>query len=619
MSAPRTATNGARVATAREIARGLVGALRAALQPEAGERARAVARDVAQVLGLDGLDAVLAELGRAREAAAPADLEHVAARLERLAAEAEREESAAPFRAADAELAAHANALRETEWTGAGDSAAPVYAAADVLADLPLEPGAELARARLAGPVAASLRAALDWIGADEALLVQSAVHDSALALTTPVSHAGGLGPAGAVLATVEGSLGPEPDGRWTLRVPLYVERPSFLLLRVGHVPIALPWHSVARLRMLPPAGWEALDEDVLEPLAALQPGAEERPGALVAMGLARAWLVADRIVWRIATLPEGTEERGPFGVSTRAVRVESGEHYWVLEPAWLLRNATPIRVPPPSPRPRPSAAAAVAAAPEPPAPAVPAAEAPIPEAAGLADAVARAIDLLRDERAREAAAPAPAPSREAAAPAPAPSREMPRPGAATPGVVQPRLAVLRPEDVTPLDAAPSVAPAPAPAPAVAPAPSVAPTPAPAPPIATPAAAPEAERPSRRMSLPGRRALVADDSLVARVFLARLLERRGYSVELVGDGLGLWQELGRGPWALVCADVTMPDSHGRPHVERLLDFRAACREPFKLIVLTRDAGEERDATLAGATLHLRKPFDPGALDDLLAR
>ena len=136
---------------------------------------------------------------------------------------------------------------------------------------------------------------------------------------------------------------------------------------------------------------------------------------------------------------------------------------------------------------------------------------------------------------------------------------------------------------------------------------------------AAPAPAAESDRPSRRLSLQGRRALVADDSLVARIFLARLLERRGYSVELVGDGLGLWQELGRGPWSLVCADVTMPDSHGRAHLERLLDYRAACREPFRLIALTRDAGEEREATLAGATLHLRKPFDPGALDDLLDR
>ena len=112
---------------------------------------------------------------------------------------------------------------------------------------------------------------------------------------------------------------------------------------------------------------------------------------------------------------------------------------------------------------------------------------------------------------------------------------------------------------------------------------------------------------------------MADDSLVAHIFLARLLERRGYVVEAVGDGEALWDELRRGPWSLVCADATMPDAHGRAHLERLLDFRAACREPFKLVVLTRDQAEERDATLAGAVLHLRKPFEPGALDELLRR
>jgi CheY-like chemotaxis protein len=120
-------------------------------------------------------------------------------------------------------------------------------------------------------------------------------------------------------------------------------------------------------------------------------------------------------------------------------------------------------------------------------------------------------------------------------------------------------------------------------------------------------------------ALPARRALVADDSLVARIFLARLLERRGYVVDLVGDGESMWRLLSHGPWSLVCADVTMPDVHGRAHIERLLDFRAACREPFRLIVLTRDVLEEQEAELAGAVLHLRKPFDPASLDQLLGR
>jgi CheY-like chemotaxis protein len=273
-----------------------------------------------------------------------------------------------------------------------------------------------------------------------------------------------------------------------------------------------------------------------------------------------------------------------------------------------------------------------------------------------LAEAAERAIELLRAERAasdsrlssREMPRPEaslPPPSREMSRPAtqvPPPSRELPRPEArpATssremplpqststppsrelprpePGaparVSHSHLTVLKQSDVTPLGGAPAEAAPSAPAPAPHRAPSAA-WPPPAPFVsARPSASPEGA------ALPGRRALVADDSLVARIFLARLLERRGYVVDLVGDGESMWRLLSHGPWALVCADVTMPDAHGRAHVERLLDFRAACREPFRLIVLTRDVLEEQEAELAGAMLHLRKPFDPTVLDKLLGR
>ncbi len=640
MSAPIAAGPG--------IARGLLGALRPALAPDANATTLAVARDVAQVMGLEGLDAVLAGLERLAGATRPPDITHVVARIVRLADEAEASNSGMPFVESDAELAALAGALAETEWGESGAGTVALYPVADLLADLPLEDNPEFTRARLAAPVAASLRAALEWIGADEALLVQGAVHDSALSLSCPVSHAGGVGPAGAVLAAVEGSLGPEDDGRWTMRVPVHADRPSFLLLRLGHVPVALPWHAVARMRMLPPAEWAAQPEGLLESTTPVPSGAEERPGALVALGLKRGWLIANRVVWRFAAVPEEVAERGPFGSSTRVVSVENGERYWVLEPAWLLRDVEPIPVPPPAPRPRPGApehapepateAAPAAAekartapqAPPAPEPAPPAAPAPppAPPSSPLAEAVGRAIDALHpDPRVAPAPSapsppsretPPPSPSRSMSRPPEPPSREVPRPpqGSGSPTRAMPRpagikppshghLTVLRRADVVPLEPArPGAPPSPRELPGAAPQPSP---------------EPGEPRPSGAQAYPARRALVADDSLVARIFLARLLERRGYVVELAGDGEGMWNALANGPWALVCADVTMPDSHGRPHLERLLDFRAACREPFRLVALTRDADEEREAADAGAMLHLRKPFDASSLDELLGR
>ncbi|MFN8586811.1 MAG: response regulator [Candidatus Eisenbacteria bacterium] len=620
--------NGA-TGNAREIAAGLVRAVRPALGAEAAAVTRLAARDVAQVLGLDGLDAALAVLEHHAGPRRPREVGLLAARIERLLHQAEHDGDVRVVREAGAELTDYAAHLSQAEWGHAAEEPARaplehVHAAADVLADLPVEP-ASLERARLTARVASALRAALDWAGFDVAPRLQAQVHDSAFTLTAAAGHESGLGPAAAVLATVEGSLLRESDGRWTMRVPLHAERGSFLLVRQGRLAIALPWHSVARLRMLAPGAERSLAEPVLAPFASAAPGDGERPAALVALGLARAWLVADRIVWRVAADPVETLEQGPFAAPAHVVTLEGDDRYWVADAAFLLRTVEPVAVAAPAPRARATAAATPAV--------VPAHDAPLPvphaaepddaaaeDAAGttLADAVARAIELLREERpALAATADAPlagfapsTPRYSARITVVAPADEWPElarteaampPAAAAPAVVATPSVVAPPPVAAPI----VIPPLEAPVALASPAPSAPP-------------APRAERPSVAAERhPARRALVADDSLVARLFLARMLERRGYVVETVGDGAALFDELSRGPWALVCADFAMPDAYGRAHVERLLDHRVTCREPYTLVVLTRDEQEDVLARDAGAALLLRKPFDNDDLDALL--
>lgn len=629
----------------REIAIGLVASLRPALPAEASAVTRMAARDVAQVIGLTGLDAALAVLDAHAGPRRPRDVGLLAARIERLAHDVEREQHVRALRDADAELADHAARLSQREWVGAPESAgAPtehVHAASEVLADLPLGEVNGFDRARFSAPVASALRAAVDWAGFDLARKLQVQIHDSALTLTGPCGHEAGLGPAGAVLATVEGSLAKEPDGRWTMRVPVHAERGSFLLLRQGRLAIALPWHSVSRLRMLAPGAESTLTEPVLAPFTTSAPSDGERPAALVARGLSRAWLIADRIVWRISADPVELDEVGPFGVPSHVVLLENDDRYWVADAAHLLRDVEAPGVSAPAPRPR-FAAPMPAAGPDAPvietqatesfavpsadellfevttpAPQAPA-EAPVPEhdanaedeaqraQDSLAEAVARAIDQLRGER-PVTASPAPAfvepePFEAIATPEPE-SAPAPRPSFAP--LYRAHVTVVAPADVLPAPAALE--------PALAPAPDE-----PLTPIESLVETPVHERPSVEAARhPVPRALVADDSLVARIFLGRMLERRGFVVETVGDGASMWEELRRGPWSLVCADFAMPDSWGRPHLERLLDHRANCREPYQLVVLTRDADEEVVARDAGATLMLRKPFENEALDRLL--
>src|SRR2546430_2501191 len=148
-------------------------------------------------------------------------------------------------------------------------------------------------------------RAALDWLGADQGGPIRVTVQDAALTLGVRVAHPAGLAPAGAVLALASGSMLPKADGRWALRVPLYAERPAFLLARQGELSLALPWHAVARLRIADAAARAGMTEPSLEPWSPLERAQGERPAVLLAQGLSRAWLHLDHIVWRVFASPE--------------------------------------------------------------------------------------------------------------------------------------------------------------------------------------------------------------------------------------------------------------------------------------------------------------------------
>ena len=660
----------------REIALGLTQAVRPVLGPGAPPVQRLAARDVAQLLGLKGLDAALAELDRFAGALWPDRIAHMAARIARVTAEAEAQGSVTAFYAADSELAAHAAHVAAQDWSAASDPATPAQvtlALADQLADVALEKRAALALERVSLAVAASLRAALDWLGADELAPIEAQVQDTALTLTCAVAHPGGIAPAAAILASVEGSLLPE-SGRWAIRVPLHAERASYLLVRQGHLSIALPWHSVARLRMFS----QAERAQLVEPqLASFVPGIAfpgERPAALVALGLKRAWCVVDRIVWRIAAEAEQSDA-GPFAPANTSVRLEGGERFWVLPPAWSLRDVLPVEAPAPEARSRASRASALPVAPEPAAALAPAAafesllslqsepiaadtlaamraevdralgrleapmtvldaghvepqdlpaQAPEPESApspGIATLSAwETVELLAFEDEADTTAPAALPTAPLAPPPAAgtpndfaPPKAQVMPSDPTPSrMISARLEVLRPESVQALGTPPPsfTPPRPAPTRPVPPPVSAATTPIPsAPPVATPA-------PARGRGSEPLRALVVDDSLVARVFLTRLLERRGYQVEQAANAAECWSLLPEQRWSALFIDVALPDARGGEHVADVVRYASNAGSP-PVIVLTRDAAEATEAIAAGAHSNLHKPFDAETIDLLL--
>ncbi len=126
------------------------------------------------------------------------------------------------------------------------------------------------------------------------------------------------------------------------------------------------------------------------------------------------------------------------------------------------------------------------------------------------------------------------------------------------------------------------------------------------------ALAPEAPAPSRG------RALVAEDSLVARTFLQRLLEREGYAVRGVERASELWSALEAERFDLLCVDVELPDARGEALLHAAVG--AAQAHGVALVVpLTRDADDDRIAACAGLTRAFHKPFDGDEVRAVLER
>jgi CheY-like chemotaxis protein len=582
------ASKGHEHAHGREIARGLAAAVTAAVEsaraPERAPRGLSwgAAAGVAELLDLHGLTALLGAC-EAHADAPPLAVANVFERLARLAAETEALGDLAPFTSADRELAALAGMLGAQEWAAPGEAGArpeSVQSLSALLDDFQVDDAAAIARAQLTLPVAAGVRAALDWLGADLGGPLRVSVHDTSLTLTARVAHEPGLAPAGAVLGLMGGALLPEPDGRWALRVPLHVARPAFLLARQGELSLALPWHAVARLRIADEAARSGMTEPMLEPWSALARASGERPAALLAQGLSRAWLHLDHIVWRVFASPEpGLAPAAVPGAHLR-VRTEEGAEFWVVDVEAALRAVPQLHTPPPRARAR---AAAVA-------------EAPLAEA-------------------RVAAVPAAAPPEPAAEPA---------------------WRMLTAENAHPLvgpharseaaKAESSSPPAPTPALVAAPAPALVPAPVRREPAArvVPPAAPltlDATAAQPLGAAPGaraeRRALIVDDSLVTRMALARVLEREGWVVEGAEDAAQMWDLLLESEWTAVFVDVSLPDASGRAHLRSLVARQLVTPRRFELVALTRDGAERRLADDAGIKRTLLKPFAAGAVELLL--
>jgi two-component system chemotaxis response regulator CheY len=99
------------------------------------------------------------------------------------------------------------------------------------------------------------------------------------------------------------------------------------------------------------------------------------------------------------------------------------------------------------------------------------------------------------------------------------------------------------------------------------------------------------------------RALVADDSMMARVFLARLLMQRGFSVDEAEDGVEALGALASRHYDIAFLDAEMP---GAGAIQILRDAGALLTG--RVCVLVKDEDERRRVELLGHVPVLFKPF-----------
>jgi CheY-like chemotaxis protein len=402
-----------------------------------------------------------------------------------------------------------------------GEPSTSTVTAASALDGLPVTAAARLGEVRLSAVVATTLRAALDLAlgGGPPLRPLWVSIDDAVIEIRCALGQSDALGLAGGLLEAIEGSLtrAREERGEWIFRVPLAVARPTFLMLTQGTLGLAVPWHAVSRVRLVPSSEFQATarreDAELIPSFVRGADPAADCPVVLLGLGLKRALLVADRLIWRLPAEPiaNAGHPRGP--ALTRAVGTPDGEVYWVVDLAELMRSVEVTALPPRTPV--------------------------IPSAPAVAPITARA------ERQPEATPAAP-----------------------------------------PSPPAPSSSPAP-----------------------TPAADPQRGSPDRSAAPT---ALVAEDSIIGRMFLARLLERRGYEVEMVTRASQLDDALTRGPWSMVMADVDLPDSTHAEHLRRLVASGTPC-----VVALVRDRDDEALALASGIRHSLRKPFEAETLDRLL--
>jgi CheY-like chemotaxis protein len=112
--------------------------------------------------------------------------------------------------------------------------------------------------------------------------------------------------------------------------------------------------------------------------------------------------------------------------------------------------------------------------------------------------------------------------------------------------------------------------------------------------------------------------LIVEDNDVNQILAVRMLERRGYASEVVGDGRQALEALGRRSYAAVLMDCQMPELNGYDATSELRQVEPAGNHT-PVIAMTAHAlrGDREKCLASGMDDYLAKPLRPEELDRIL--
>ncbi|MNC06652.1 Aerobic respiration control sensor protein ArcB [compost metagenome] len=116
------------------------------------------------------------------------------------------------------------------------------------------------------------------------------------------------------------------------------------------------------------------------------------------------------------------------------------------------------------------------------------------------------------------------------------------------------------------------------------------------------------------------RILVAEDNEINQIVLRKILEKRGFSVEVVADGLQVVQMAEAAAYDLIFMDVQMPGMNGLEATRIIRQTLSPERQPV-IIAVTANAlkGDREHCLEAGMDEYISKPLRSEAVTNLIAR